>query len=115
MGGVHGVAAPHDTDSDFGERGVDNVGVVTGAGNEGVDQHRHAAAHAHVLAELGPRAGEAGADRVGMKDVAGVGHHLGVLASKPHELGVDGERGKSDTRSHLVEGCHKLSLLIGGR
>ena len=66
----HLVADPDDADADVGERRVDDVGVVRRAGDERVHDGRNARPGAHVLAELDPRSGDTGRDRVGVKDLA---------------------------------------------
>ena len=114
MSREHLIADPDDSDTDVRERRVDDVGIVRRAGNERVHDGRHARAGADVLAELHPRSRHSGRDRVGVEDLAGIRHGLGVLAGERSELRVDDQWRCPDAGPGLVQQRDELGF-VGAR
>jgi hypothetical protein len=107
-------ADPDDADADVGECGVDDVLVVQRAVDESAHDGRHARAGADVLAELDPRRGHTGRDRVRVGDFVIVGHELGVLAGERGVLPIDGQWGRPDVGPRLVDERDELRLVGRG-
>ena len=108
MRGEESVAVPHNTDSNVGEVGVDDVPKVAWGSDEGIHNSVDLWAGADVLAELLPVMGNARADGVCMADETAIGTVSSLLlggpsASEAPQLGVQDERGQPFVGTNLVD------------